>query len=212
MLSTANAGGVIIVGAGGLGREIYTWISSSCTNLSVLGFIDDSSSPLAKYDYPVGIISDIRNHIPPPKAVYVMAIMAPAAKQQISSFLSSRGCQFIQLIHPTVIIGRNVSLGEGVVIAPGCILTCDIKVGDFVFLNTQTTLGHDVIVGSNTSINGKVEVSGFVKIGENVTIGSSATVLPKKEICSGATIGAGSVVVGSIKQPTTVFGNPAKRI
>ena len=88
----------------------------------------------------------------------------------------------------------------------------NINVGDFVFLNTQTTLGHDVKIGAYTSINGKVEISGFVEIGEEVTIGSRVVVLPKKKVISGANIGAGSVVVGNINKPITVFGNPAKRI
>lgn len=203
---------IIIVGAGGLGREIYTWLNGCGKTTQVLGFINDMPDALDGYDYPVKIIGDIQNHECINEAVYILAIMAPYGKAKVSALLKAKGCEFMTLIHPTAILGSNIKFGEGVVITPGCILTCDIEVGDFVFLNTQTTLGHDVKVGSYTSINGKVEISGFVEIGEGVTVGSRVVVLPRKRIASGATVGAGSVVVGNINQAITVFGNPAKRI
>ena len=203
---------IIIVGANALGREVYTWLADSGYSENVIGFISDFPSALDGYKYPCKILGDIPSHLPLPNTLYVMALMDPTTKIKISKILLDKGCEFMSFIHPTAILGRNVKLGEGVVITPGCILSCDIEVGDFVFLNTQTTLGHDVKVGAYTSINGKVEISGFVEIGESVTIGSRVVVLPKKKIASGATVGAGSVVVGNIKQPITVFGNPAKRI
>jgi sugar O-acyltransferase (sialic acid O-acetyltransferase NeuD family) len=203
---------IIIVGAGGLGREIFSWLNDAGKSDLILGFINDIPDSLNRYDYTVKIIGDIQNHMPIPEAIYVLAIMTPSVKAKVSTLLKDKGCEFMTFIHPTAILGNNVELGEGVVITPGCILTCDIEMGDFVFLNTQTTLGHDVKVGSYTSINGKVEISGFVEIGESVTIGSRVVVLPKKKIASGVMVGAGSVVVGNINQPITVFGNPAKRI
>ena len=203
---------IIIVGAGGLGREVYNWLSEAGKGDLILGFINDISDALDGYDYPVKIIGDIQNHECLTDVVYVMAVMAPNGKAKVASLLKAKDCEFKTFIHPTAIVGRNVKLGEGVVITPGCIISCDVEIGDFVFLNTQTTLGHDVRVGAYTSINGKVEISGFVEIGEGVTIGSRVVVLPKKKIASGAIVGAGSVVVGNIKQPITVFGNPAKRI
>lgn len=202
----------IIVGATALGRELYTWLVSAGFESDIVGFIDNKVDALDGYDYPIRQLGSIDSHIVMDGVEYYFALMDPDLKRKYTSFLKSIGCRFSTFIHPTAILGCNVKLGEGVIVTPGCILTCDIEVGDFVFLNTQTTLGHDVKVGSYTSINGKVEISGFVEVGEGVTIGSRVVILPKKKIASGAIIGAGSVVVGNIKQPITVFGNPAKRI
>jgi len=203
---------IIIVGAGGMGREVCNWIEASGEEMAISGFIDDNLAALDGFSYPYSMISNISDHIVDPLNYYVLAIMNPAAKKKIVQKIKLANGQFLTFIHPTAIIGRNVEIGKGVVITPGCILSCDINVGDFVFLNTQTTLGHDVKIGAYTSINGKVEISGFVEIGEEVTIGSRVVVLPKKKVISGANIGAGSVVVGNINKPITVFGNPAKRI
>ena len=204
-----NTKQIIIVGGGGLAREIFSWLNGK----NVIGFLDDTRPPLLeKYNYPIKVLSSISDYIPEKESVHILGIMNPEGKKRVVSLLKEKGCKFTSFIHPTAIIGKNVRLGEGVVITPGCILSCDINIGDFVFLNTQSTIGHDVKVGNYTSINGKVEVSGFVHIGESVTIGSRVVILPKKKIANGAIIGAGSVVVGNINQAITVFGNPAKRL
>ena len=203
---------IIIVGAGGMGRELCNWLEAQADDISILGFIDDNLSVLDGFNYPYPMLGKITEHLVAADVFYVIAIMNPSIKKMVAEKVKSGGGQVLTYVHPTAILGRNVKLGEGVVITPGCIVSCDVEIGDFVFLNTQTTLGHDVKVGAYTSINGKVEISGFVEIGDNVTIGSQVVVLPKKKIASDATVGAGSVVVGNIKQPITVFGNPAKRI
>lgn len=203
---------IVIVGANGLGREVFLWLVDSGYSKNITGFISDFPSALNGYDYPCKVLGDIPTHSPLSNTLYVMALMDPVTKKKIAETLMDKGCEFMTFIHPTAIISPNSKIGTGVVITPGCIVSCDVEVGDFVFLNTQTTLGHDVKVGSYTSINGKVEISGFVEIGKGVTIGSRAIVLPKKKIASGAIVGAGSVVVGNIRQAITVFGNPAKRI
>jgi len=203
---------VVVVGAGGMGREIYNWLQACDSELTVIGFIDDNLHALDGFNYEPCIISKIEGYIPDEDIYHVVAIMNPMVKKKIISRLKAVGSAFYRFIHPTAIIGKNVQLGEGVVITPGCILSCDIRVGDFVFLNTQTTLGHDVKIGNFTSINGKVEISGYVEIGSEVLIGSRVVVMPKKRIASKAVVGVGSVVVSNINKPITVFGNPAKRI
>lgn len=203
---------IIIVGAGPLGREIYNWIVSCDHTSRIKGFIDNFPDALNNYDYPVKIIGDIDNHSICHNCDYILAVMLPRLKKDFVIKLKNKGCQFTQFIHPTAMIGKNVSLDEGVVITPYCILSCDIKLGNFVFLNTQTSVGHDVKIGEYSSLNSKVTISGSVEIGDEVMIGSSALILPNKKIASSVIIGSGSVVVGNIKNPVTVFGNPAKAI
>ena len=161
---------VVIVGAGGMGREIFNWLQVCEPELTVIGFIDDNLHALDGFNYEPCIISRIKDYIPDKKIYHVVAIMNPMAKKNIVSHLKAAGSEFYRFIHPTVIIGKNVQLGEGVVITPGCILSCEIRVGDFVFLNTQTTLGHDVKIGNFTSINAKVEIKVEVAIKNKVKV------------------------------------------
>lgn len=203
---------VLIVGSGGLGRELFAWLSHSNGGLNPIGFISDDIESLNNYDYPISIVSTLTDYIPTENVKLIMAVMDPRGKKKVAELLINKGGKFVTYIHPSVIIGCNVIIGDGCVLTPNCIITADVQLGKFNFLNTSTTIGHDVKIGDYSSLNGKVEVSGWCHIGDEVLIGSRAVILPKKKITTGVIVGAGSVVVGNINKPITVFGNPAKRV
>jgi len=204
-----------IIGAGGLGREVYSWLSQEINekqDFKIKGFIDDNLCSLDKFDYPVKVIGRITDYCPKPDEELVLSILDPEVKKQIVTFLSKKGAKYHKLIHPTSILGTNIKIGKGCIICPGCILTNDIQIGDFVFLNTNSTIGHDTTIGEFTSINGKVEITGEVEVGSGCLFGVGAKVIPQKNIGDNAIIGAGSVVIRNVPSGITVFGNPAKKI
>ncbi|MHA1749058.1 MAG: acetyltransferase [Promethearchaeota archaeon] len=206
---------LIIVGAGGLGREVYSWLSQEIKekpNYKIKGFIDDNPKSLDEFEYPVKVINTISDYYPNPDEKLVLSILNPEIKKRIVKFLSQRGAEFYKLIHPTSIIGTSVKIGKGCVICPNCILTNDIQIGDFVFINTSSTIGHDTIIGDFTSINGKVEITGKVKVGSGCFFGVGAKVIPGRIIGDNVVVGAGSVVIRNFANDITIFGNPAKKV
>ncbi|MEZ8825299.1 NeuD/PglB/VioB family sugar acetyltransferase [Vibrio amylolyticus] len=203
---------VYIVGSGGLGRELYSWLACPESEYDPVGFVSDDLSSLDDFDYPISIVQTIENFQPVDSVSLIMGIMNPKGKQKVFEQLLLKGASFSTFVHPSSIIGHNVKLGTGVVICPMCILTCDITLEDGVFFNTSSTMGHDGRVGKYSSINGKVEIGGGADIGSSVLVGSRALVLPQRKISDSAVIGAGSVVVGHVKSDITVFGNPARKI
>jgi len=206
---------LIIAGAGGMGREVFSWLSHEIKEkkgLRIKGFLDDNPQALGKLPYPVKVIGGISNYQPKNSESVVISILKPKIKKQIVESLAHKGASFYTLIHPTAVIGTNVRIGKGCVICPNCILTNDITVGDFVFINASSTIGHDTIIGEYTSVNGKVEITGNVEVGIGCLFGVGAKVIPNRRIGDGATIGAGSVVIKNVPSGATVFGNPAKSI
>ena len=206
---------IIIVGAGAMGREVYSWLLDDIKNkkdYQIKGFLDEDPGALDNYNYPVKIIGTIADYVPQKNELIVIAAMDPHKKAQFAKTFMKKQARFYTLIHPTVILGQNVKIGTGCVICPNCILTTDIVIKDFVFINTCSTIGHDVVLGDYTSINGKVEITGKVKVGNKCMFGVGSKVIPNKIIGDNAIVGAGSVVIRNVKQNTTVFGNPAKII
>ena len=98
------------------------------------------------------------------------------------------------------------------VLYPRSIISCNVSVGEGVMINAGTQVGHDVTIGNYVSIMANVDIGGGAQIGNNVFIGSKAVILPGVKIPDGCRIGAGSVVIKSIRQVGTYFGNPAKKI
>jgi acetyltransferase-like isoleucine patch superfamily enzyme len=105
-----------------------------------------------------------------------------------------------------------VTLGRGVVLCPGAIVTADAKIGEFVVLNLRSTVGHDAAVGAWTTVSAHCDITGFVQVGECVFMGSRSSIIPGRTVGEGATIGAGAVVFTHVAPGVTVFGNPARRL
>ncbi len=140
---------LIIVGAGGFGREILKYaqdVRKQTNDFEIAGFIDDNPDALNEYNYDIRIIGNIRNYEPKVNDIFVLGIESPQGKLEISSILLEKGANFFSLIHPTAEIGNNVTIGRGCVLCPHSGISCDVRVGDFVTLNAHAAIGHDVII------------------------------------------------------------------
>lgn len=206
---------ILIVGAGGFGREVYTWINDSKNNYlnwQIIGFLDDDQLALQDYDYNKNIISSIADYEPEEDEYLVIAIGSPKGKEKLVNTLLEKGAKFETFIHKTAIIGKNVKLGTGSILCPNSIITCDATIGKYVTINCNSGIGHDAAIGDYSTLSAHVDVTGFVKLGERVFVGSNACILPKVTVSNDAVVGAGSVVTRNVKEGHTVFGNPAKSI
>ena len=204
---------LIIVGAGGLAREVLSWISElekMQNSWKFIGCLSDFPDDLSKHGCDTPIIGAIAGHRVEKNSVYSVAIGAPDMRKKIVEQLQTGGARFVSLIHPTVIIGSRVQVGNGSIICQRVTLTCDISIGRFVLIDCHSTVGHDANIGDLVSLYSHADVTGGVVIGECAKIGSHVSLLPGMKVCGGATVGAGSVVVQNISTPKTYLGVPAK--
>ncbi|WP_349666711.1 acyltransferase [Lacrimispora sp.] len=111
-----------------------------------------------------------------------------------------------QLKKDGLVVGKNFSAMEGVIIDPGhCWL---IEIGNNVTLAPRShILAHDASMKKHI---GYTKIGG-VKIGDNVFIGAGSIVLPNVVISDNTIIGAGSVISHSLDSGVYA-GNPCKKI
>lgn len=206
---------LIIVGAGGLGREVHGWIKDWVVHHPdhvLTGFIDDGGISLNRFSHYADVISTVDAYEPKADEYLVCAIGKPSDKKYVIDKLIAKGAQFLTLIHPTAIVGENVTLGRGVLICPYSVLSVDLTVGDFVTVNTLCTISHDSHVGHFSTLSLHCDVTGGVILEDGVFMGSRASVLPKLRVGRGAVIGAGAVVIQDVLPGSTVVGVPARCI
>lgn len=204
---------LIIVGAGGLGREVHNMIPDCIgygTSFILKGFINDMTDALGPFDGYAPIIGTIRDYIPQQDDVFACAIGDIHGRKQCVELLLSKGAEFITLIHRSAISGRNSRLGQGCILGRSVSVSCDCFVGDFSILQAECLVGHDVQLGRFCQLHPRVFVAGQVKIGNEVHIGACAMIHPGKNIGDSATVGAGAFVIRNVTHGQTVFGNPAK--
>lgn len=206
---------IVIIGAGGVGREvslIIEKINKLKATWNLIGFIDDNVNNWNKVinGYPVIGGMDSLEKLPLDTYV-VIAIANYNAKKKIVNKIDNK-FKFATIIDPKVWIHDYMTIGEGTIIYEGAILTANIEVGNHVIISPKCGVGHDSIIKDYVSLLWNVNVSGNDVIEEGAMMGSGSTIIQGKKIGKGSIIGAGAVVVDDIDCFTTAVGVPAKAI
>ncbi len=207
---------IVIVGVGGLGREIAEWIediNDVHPTFRILGFLDDDATKHGTKRHDLPVLGDCDWLAERSRTVATaIGVGNPAPKRRVVDRLRAHSAGFPPIIHPSAIIGRYVEVGEGTVICPGVIATTDIRLGAFVTLNFDLTIGHDAIVEDLVTLSPGVHISGDVKVREGAELGAGAVTIPSVEIGAWSVVGAGAAVTRSLPANCTAVGVPARVI
>lgn len=209
---------LVIIGAGGSGREIAFLAKEIVFNYSdkeflhLVGFVDDN--PLSQNSIIDGtpVIGKIEDLLNIKKETYVICSIANCNVKRsiIKKIKQNPFLKFATLVHPTVILSKTVKLGEGCIVYPYSVMTVDIEIGNHVLIGPKTGVGHGTKIEDYCSLLWNVNISGDVTIEEAAFIGTNATVLQGLKIGTNSTIGAGAVVTKDIPSYLLAVGVPAK--
>ncbi len=217
MTKTTRLNSVVIMGAGGFGREvleIFKGCNTICRTWDIAGFIDEDERlhGTTINGYPVlGGLDWVRDH----RADFdgcVCAIGDCETRKQVVERLQRVGVRFFNAIHPSVLMSEFVELGEDVIINPGAVLTVNVKIGDHVHIDNNASVAHDAVLGSYCRVNPGARINGNDRLGEGVYIGTGATLIQDLSIGDWSTVGAGAVVISDVPDRVVVVGVPAKVI
>ena len=173
-------------------------IGSNRFGYKVLGRQEDIIKLKEQYNIEGGIISIGDN--------WVRYYISSQIKKEIPDF------NFVNAIHPSVVIGDKVQLGKGVVMMAGCIINPKSKIGDFTFFATGAQVDHDCNIKNYSSISAGSITGGYVTLGEFSAITLGVTVVDRLKIGKNTVIGAGSLVIKDLPDNVLVYGNPCKVI
>jgi sugar O-acyltransferase (sialic acid O-acetyltransferase NeuD family) len=120
--------------------------------------------------------------------------------------------EFVNAIHPSVVIGKNVDLGFGVVMMAGVIVNPLAKIGNFTFFATGCQIEHDCIIEDYASVSAGSVMGGYVKIGKFSAITLGVVILDRLTIGENSVIGSGSLVLKDIPNNVLAHGNPINRL
>jgi sugar O-acyltransferase (sialic acid O-acetyltransferase NeuD family) len=206
---------IVIISAGKFGREVHSWVGharEAGQPWRIKGFLDSRAGVLNGFNRPTPILASVEDYSPAPGDLFLCAIGDPETKRKYAEIILQKGGQFATLIHPTAVIGENVTLGAGVMLAPFATVTADVRLGSHVYIGPGTTCSHDNVIGNWSQLSGNCCLGGNVTVGEGCFFGLSATVMPGVRIGRRAFIGVGSVVLRDVPDGVKVFGNPARQI
>jgi sugar O-acyltransferase (sialic acid O-acetyltransferase NeuD family) len=215
ILAVVAAQRVVVVGAGGFGREVLDVIEASNVDepcFCFLGFIDDIEPNQELLDRRrarwLGTVEEMDSI----DSVYVLGIGNPQVRRVVDARLWGRAKPCPVLWHPKSSCGSDVDLGHGSVVTAGARLTTNIRAGRHVHVHVNATIGHDCVIGDHVTISPGATVSGNVVLEDEVMLGTGANVIQGVRIGRGAIIGAGAVVVSDVPDGATVTGVPGRLI
>lgn len=213
---------IVIIGAGGFGREVQ-WLIKRINEKAykdtgeniwnILGYIDDGmdvGTDVNGYKVLGGIeyLVNRTNSL----AVTCAIGASKTRKKVISKIRENNNLLFPNLIDPSVQMSDRIEWGEGNIVCAGTLMTVNLKIADFCIVNLDCVLTHDDIFSSFVTIYPSVNVSGCVTVGECSELGTGTQIIQGKSIGKETVIGAGSVVIKDIPDKCTAVGSPCKPI
>src|SRR5262249_18109365 len=121
----------------------------------------------------------------------IIAIGDNRARRSYAQVLAQQGFELINAIHPKALVSPTATLGKGVVIAAGAVLSTECSVADLAIINTAAVVDHECVVEEAAHICPTAALAGRVRAGACAFVGLGAKILPCLSIGSEAIVGAG---------------------
>lgn len=207
------SGPVIIIGGGGHAKVLIDALIKQ--NIIILGITETDNNSSNKFILGIPNIGKdklITDYSPQEVSLVngVGSISSTKKREEIYTNFKKLGYRFASIVHPSVIIGKDVMLKEGVQLMAGVIIQSGSIIGENTIVNTKASIDHDCIIGSHVHIAPGVTISGGVKIGDNTHVGTGATIIQGLQVGNDSLVAAGAVIVNDIPNNVKVVGVPAK--
>ena len=193
---------MIVVGAGGLGRECLDTVLA--TGRAVDALVDERRAGEQVRGLAVLAPDQV-----PAEFEFVVGIADPAVRRRLVQELVSRGGRPATVVHPTATVAPDSQVGAGGVVLGGAYVSSSVTIGEHAIVYYNATIGHDAGARSTTSASTPAPTSPAASgSSPDATVGSGAVVLQGRTVGRGAFVGAGAVVTRDVAPGPWWWGTP----
>lgn len=193
---------VAVLGAGGHGQDVMS-IILDIPKYNFIGFFDDVKKGQ-------DILGTIKDYLDTEDTEYLIGVNDSKVRYRIDQLMWQSNKIAATAIHPLAYIGAYSIIGVGCVLAPGSIVTTQVKVGSHSHINVGATISQNTVIGPYSTISPGANICGDCEIGHLTMIGAGSTVKNLISIGESCVVGAGANVVKDVPSFSTVVGNPAR--
>lgn len=207
-IGPADCRRILIVGAGGFGREVLQWARDAWPEHArkIAGFL--SADPFR--NVPLPIVGDPTTFEPAAGDGFLLGIGVPYRRRQVCESMLSARQAFLSLVHPTALVAASATLGTGSIICPHATVSDSAVVGEFVLLNYHASVGHDARASAYSVMSPYATLGGAAEIGEDVFLGLHASVGPGIRVGARSKVSANSCVLADAEADSLVYGVPGR--
>jgi sugar O-acyltransferase (sialic acid O-acetyltransferase NeuD family) len=203
---------VLIVGAGGFGREVLAWARAAWPGDTsrIAGFLSADTHVLDGHECGPGIVGDPASYIPAAGDGFLLAIGIPAVRRRVAESLLARGAEFLSLVHPTAIVAPTATIGPGAILCPHVIVSDAARLGRCALMNYHASLGHDASAGDYCVLSPYASLGGHARAAEDVFLGMHASIGPGRSVGARSKVSANSCALVDVPPDRIVYGVPGR--
>lgn len=133
-------------------------------------------------------------------------------KEELSEYIEQThpDLRFLNVVHPSAVIGKTVILGKGTIIGAKTVINSDTVIGDFCLIKDQVSIGHDGFIKNFVTIQTNATIGGQVSIGNHSRINTGSKIINNVQIGRNCLIKESTLVLKDIPDGGAVAGVPAK--
>lgn len=203
---------ILIVGAGGFGREVARWARDAWPDRAGLlaGFLSADADVLEGRVCDLPILSEPARYEPRAGDGVLLAIGIPEVRRRVAEELLTRGATFLTLIHPTAIVCETAVIESGSILCPGAIVSDAARLGRCVLVNYHASLAHDSFAGDFAVLSPYAALAGGATIGDDVFLGLHASIGPGITVGPRSKVAANSCALHDVPADSLVHGVPGR--
>jgi sugar O-acyltransferase (sialic acid O-acetyltransferase NeuD family) len=213
--SRDSAIAVVVFGGRLLAPMILRRIEAAGGGLRFAGLLNDTVAAGATIEGDA-VLGPFASWSSLPSQTQFLAPLHKAKEMQARAALVARlgvpDARWATAIDPQAVIGPNVTIGAGGLVAPFAVVLPSTKIGRHVAIRQGVSIGHDAIVGDWCMIAANAAIGGRVRLGEGAYVGMGATVREDISVGRWSIVGMGAAIVHDVPDFAIVAGNPARRI
>lgn len=197
---------IIIVGAGGLAKDIFTHLKASLQKYErIKGILADDEEKFITSKITTRYLGTINDYQPLQQDRFLVCFGTQPMRTKIFCELQTKGAKFHNFIHPTVILPSHYHIGEGVIIGAYCTIGEHSFIGNNVFVNKFVNIGHDSSIHDHTILCPYVMIAGGASVGKSSFLSTRVSLAPQTHIGNYCTISAHSFIKTDIADSTFAY-------
>jgi sugar O-acyltransferase (sialic acid O-acetyltransferase NeuD family) len=203
---------LLIVGAGGFGREVLQWARDSWPDYAsrIAGFLSDDPNRLDGFSTGLTILGPVASYEKLSGDYLLLGMGVAYSRRMIAEILMARGAEFVTLVHPTAVVAESARMGRGSIICPGAIVSDSATLGECVLMNYHASLGHDASAGNFAVLSPYATLGGGATVGDDVFLGLHASVGPGRTVGARSKVSANSCVLSDTPSDSIIYGVPGR--
>jgi sugar O-acyltransferase (sialic acid O-acetyltransferase NeuD family) len=203
---------IIVVGAGGFGREVLQWARDCWPERVhlIAGFLSADPDILNGHECSLPIIDDPEAFQPEAGDAFVLGIGIPGVRRRVAESLARRGATFLSLVHPTAVVAGTASIAAGAVVCPFAVVSDAARIGPCGLVNYHASLAHDARIGAYAVLSPYATLGGAACIGEDAFLGLHASVGPGRRVGDRSKVSANSCVLSDVPADSLAYGVPGR--